>query len=62
MDVSPGFRVIIMTVANSTINIRVLRLLAKFKSLKLKSVYCLERLSENSCCKQYTGIKEERLG
>ena len=35
-DAASGFRVIIMTVANSTINIRVLRLLPKFKSLKLK--------------------------
>lgn len=41
MDFFSGFRVIIMTEANSTINIRVLRLLPKFKSLKLKSVYCL---------------------
>ena len=36
LDFFSGFRVIIMTVANSTINIRVLRLLPKFKSLKLK--------------------------
>ena len=36
LDSFAGFRVIIMTVANSTINIRVLRLLPKFKSLKLK--------------------------
>lgn len=62
LDPCWGSRVIIMTEANSSINIRVLRLLPKFKSLKLKLMYCLERLSENSCCKQYTGIKEERLG
>ena len=35
-DPACGSRVIIMTVANSSINIRVLRLLPKFKSLKLK--------------------------
>ena len=35
-DPTSGFRVIIMTVANSSINIRLLRLLPKFKSLKLK--------------------------
>lgn len=35
-DPTCGSRVIIMIVANSSINIRVLRLLSKFKSLKLK--------------------------
>ena len=46
-DLAAGFRVIIMTQANSQINTRVLELLPKFKIKKNESlVYCLEQLSQ----------------
>ncbi len=58
IDPACGFRVIIMTQANSQVNTRVLELLPKFK---IKKMNCAVKSSyyENKCCKQYISIKEE---
>ena len=51
-DFATGFRVIIMTQANSQVNTRVLELLPKFKIKKNESmVFCFVEFYENKYCK-----------
>lgn len=49
-DFATGFRVIIMTQANSQVNTRVLELLPKFKIKKMNR-WCFVEFYENKYCK-----------